>query len=243
LKQPAIAGNGKSSVMPKDRRGHRKLLLSTPASRRLSSLTAIEGCDDLLMKFLQLVISGALLLPLAAWSPAASGQNMSSSEVRNMTAADFQRHIDEEGAQQFVRRLVKDIDPHSPEEPNYDIVLEHVAEGSNGWLKAAAEIGPYTDTTFSQGIRVAIADALVVNPVGVLKMIGTEEHFDEACGYPFVRQTEKYMEQHKREALSALGRVHQPSLAGKKESCRKKLMDMPTTTASDTGHSPSGMLN
>ena len=138
---------------------------------------------------------------------------MSSSEVRNMTAADFQRHIDEEGAQQFVRRLIKDIDPHSPEEPNYDIVLEHVAEGSNGWLHAAAQIAPYTDATFSQGIRVAIADALVVNPTGVLKMIGTEEHFDEACGYPFVRQTETYMLQHKREALAALNRVHQPALA------------------------------
>jgi hypothetical protein len=158
---------------------------------------------------------------------------MSSSELRTMSATDFQRHIDDEGAQQFVQRLIKDIDPHSPEEPNYDIVLEHVAEGSNGWLQAAAQIAPYTDATFSQGIRVAIADALVVNPTGVLKMIGTEEHFDEACGYPFVRQTEKYMLQHQREALAALNRVHQPALAARKESCRKSLMDMPTATASD----------
>jgi hypothetical protein len=158
---------------------------------------------------------------------------MSSSEVRNMSAADFQRHIDEEGAQQFVRRLMKDIDPHSPEEPNYDIVLEHVAEGSNGWLQAAAQIAPYTDATFSQGIRVAIADALVVNPTGVLKMIGSEEHFDEACGYPFERQTETYLLQHRREALAALNHVHQPALAAKKENCRKRLMDVPTTTASD----------
>lgn len=187
------------------------------------------------MKLLRLLIPGALVMLVAAWVPAMSAQNMSSSELRNMSAADFQRHIDEEGAQQFVRRLVKDIDPHSPEEPNYDIVLEHVAEGSNGWLRAAAEIGPYTDRTFSQGMRVAIADALVVNPVGVLKMIGTEEHFDEACGYPFVRQTDQYMQQHQREALAALKRVHQESLAAKKESCRKQLMDIPTTTASDSG--------
>jgi hypothetical protein len=165
--------------------------------------------------------------------PVCLAQSMSSNELRNMTATDFQRHIDEEGAQQFVQRLIKDIDPHSPEEPNYDIVLEHVAEGSNGWLHVAAAIAPYTDATFSQGIRVAIADALVVNPTGVLKMIGTEEHFDEACGYPFVRQTETYMQHHKREALAALNRVHQPALAGKKESCRKSLMDVPTTTAKD----------
>jgi hypothetical protein len=186
------------------------------------------------MTLLRLLIPAALLTLLAASVPACRAQSMSSSELRNMTAADFQRHIDEEGARQFVGRLIKDIDPHSPEEPNYDIVLEHVAEGNNDWLHAAAEIAPYTDATFSQGIRVAIADALVVNPTGVLKMMGTEEHFDEACGYPFVRQTETYMLQHKREALAALNHVHQPALAVKKENCRKRLMDVPTTTASDT---------
>lgn len=180
----------------------------------------------------RLLISGALTMLLAAWTLASSAQSMSSSELRNMSAAEFQRHIDAEGAREFVQRLVKDIDPHSPEEPNYDIVLEHVAEGSNGWLHAAAEIAPFTDATFSQGIRVAIADALVANPAGVLKMIGAEEHFDEACGYPFVRQTETYMLQHRREALAALKKVQQPALAAKKESCRKRLMDIPTTTAS-----------
>jgi hypothetical protein len=185
------------------------------------------------MTLLRLLVLGALVSLLAACTPACSAQSMSSNELRNMSATEFQQHIDEEGPQQFVRRLIKDIDPHSPEEPNYDIVLEHVAEGSNDWLHAVAEIAPYTDATFSQGIRVAIADALVVNPAGVLKMIGTEEHFDEACGYPFVRQTETYMRQHKREALAALNHVHQPALAAKKESCRKRLMDVPTTTASE----------
>ena len=211
------------------------------------------------MTLLRILLPGALLTLLAAVPAPARAQSylqnnpltestpsptsIPSSELRNMSASDFQRHIDEEGAQQFVRRLVKDIDPHSPEEPNFDIVLEHVAEGSNGWLHAAAEIAPYTDTTFSQGIRVAIADALVVNPAGVLTMIGTEEHFDEACGYPFVRQTETYMLRHKREALVALGRVHQTRLAEKKASCRKSLMDVPTTTASGVNHSSTGTNN
>ena len=139
-----------------------------------------------------------------------------------MSAADFQRHIDAEGAREFVHRLIKDIDPHSPEEPNYDIVLEHVAEGSNGWLHAAAQIAPFTDATFSQGLRVAIADALVANPAGVLKLIGTEEHFDEACGYPFVRQTETYMLQHRREALAALKKVQQPALAAEERELPQK---------------------
>lgn len=208
------------------------------------------------MKLRRQLASGALAMLLAMpalaqsdlisdWlaDSAPSPMKIPSSELRNMSATEFQRHIDEEGAQQFVRRLVKDIDPHSPEEPNYDIVLEHVAEGDNGWLHAAAEIAPYTDATFSQGLRVAIADALVVNPSGVLKMIGTEEHFDEACGYPYVQQTGTYMQRHQREALTALKRVHQPSLAERKEQCRKQLMDVPTTTASDASQKTTDARN
>jgi hypothetical protein len=214
----------------------------------LCSLESVSSAMILPMTLLRILVPGALLTLMAAVPTSAGAQtylqnnplaeskpspsSIPSSELRNMTAADFQRHINEEGAQQFVQRLMKDIDPHSPEEPNYDIVLEHVAEGSNGWLHAAAEIAPYTDANFSQGIRVAIADALIANPSGVLKMIGSEEHFSDACGYPFVRQTATYMERHKREALAALNHVHQPALAAKKESCRQSLMDVPTTTAS-----------
>lgn len=199
----------------------------------------------------------ALAVLLAAPALAQSGQSswlneavngsspvlkLTPDELRNMSAADFQRHIDTEGAQAFVHRLVKDVDPHAPDEPNFDIVLEHVAEGNNGWLKAAGEIAPYTDPVFSQGLHIAVADALVVNPVGVLKMIGTEQLFDDACGYPFVQQTSRYMQRHQQEALDALKRVHQHALAERKEQCRKQLMDVPaTTTANNATQPPSGI--
>jgi hypothetical protein len=227
--------------MPPDRYGpvtYRQewfLLLLTCERAAVRACFPHQECDDRPMNGLRQVAHGALFLGLVVLGPAGQTQSMTPSELRNMSASEFRQHIRDEGAQQFVRRLVKDIDPHSPEEPNYDIVLEHVAEGSSGWLQAAAEIAPYTEATFSQGLRVAIADALVVNPAGVLKMIGSEEHFNEACGYPFVRQTDTYMLRHKREALAALDRVHQPALAAKKEQCRKQLMDVPTVSASDNG--------
>lgn len=200
-----------------------------------------SGAVGLLLALPALAQSGLISDPLIDGAPSPMG--IPSSEMRDMSAAQFQRHIDEEGAQQFVRRFINDIDPHSPEEPNYDIVLEHVAEGENGWLHAAAEIAPYTDETFSQGLRIAIADALVVNPSGVLKMIGTEQHFDDACGYPFVQQTGTYMQRHKHEALSALKRVHQAALADRKEQCRKQLMDVPTATASDGAQTTTAARN
>jgi hypothetical protein len=191
----------------------------------------------------------AAALSVAASLPALA-QTMAPAEMRSMSAAEFQRHIDQEGAARFVQRLMLDADPHAPEEPNYDIVLEHVAEGGAGWLAAAAEIAPYTDPVFSQGLRVAIADALVANPAGVLKMIGTEEHFDEACGYPFVQQTVDYMHQHQREALAALRHVREPQLAGRKAECRRQLLNVPEkalepsagNTPQDTAFGPSERL-
>lgn len=161
-------------------------------------------------------------------------QGITPFELRHMSAAQFQHHLDTEGVQRFVARVRRDLDPHSPEEPNYDIVLEHIAEGSNGWLKIAAEIAPYTDPAFSVGLRVALADALVENPAGVLRLIGSEEHFDQACGYPFVRQTDHYLQQHQKAALAALNRVRTPALAEKREACRKQLMDLPTSSATAT---------
>jgi hypothetical protein len=178
---------------------------------------------------------GACLVPGQVFRPAGgdSGvKKLKPAELRRMTAAQFQRHLDQEGAAAFTARAVKDIDPHSPDEPNYDIILEHIAEGSSGWLHIASEIGPYTDPHFSEGLRVALADALVANPSGVLRLIGSEPHFDQACGYPFVRQTESYLQRHQKAALAALGRVHSPWLKEKKNACRAQLMRIPVNTAS-----------
>lgn len=195
------------------------------------------------MNRLRFILPGALLTLLVLPAAPCRAQSITPVQMRDMSAAEFEQHLDEEGPQRFVQRLLKDVDPHSPEEPNFDIVLEHVAEGSNAWLRAAARVAPYTDATFSQGLRVAIADALVANPTGVLKLVGSEEHFDQACGYPFVHQTDTYLLRHKREALAALNRVHQAALAPKVDNCRRQLMDVPTTQANDAGQSRAATHN
>lgn len=161
-------------------------------------------------------------------------QAVSPAELRRMTPSQFQRHLDEEGPAAFVARVVKDIDPHSPEEPNYDIILEHIAEGSTGWVRIAGKIGPYADPRFSEGLNVAIADALIENPVAVLRLIGTEPHFGQACGYPFIHQTDHYLRLHQKQALAAMRRVQGSGLAEKKSACIKQLMQLPIQTASES---------
>ncbi len=216
-------------------------MITAGVPERASALApAGERCDDCPMPdaaFLPRLRRAALYIlavTLSAgvgYAPALLAQDITPFELRHMSAAQFQHHLDTEGVQRFVTRMRKDLDPHSPEEPNYDIVLEHIAEGSNGWIRIAGEIAPYTDATFSEGLRVALADALVENPAGVLRFIGSEEHFDQACGYPFVRQTDHYLRQHQKAALAALNRVRTPALAEKKEACRKQLLDLPTSSA------------
>ena len=105
---------------------------------------------------------------------AAFAQDVTPAQLRQMTAAQFQAGIDKEGAEAFTQRVVKDIDPHSQEEPNYDIILNHISSGSEAWLRIAAEIGPYAsivygDSSFGRGMNVAIAYALLENPTAVLR--------------------------------------------------------------------------
>ena len=164
----------------------------------------------------------------------AAAQDVSPAQLRTMTAAQFQAGIDKEGAQAFVARVTRDIDPHSADEPNYDIILNHIASGQENWLRIAAEIGPYiTDPSFNKGLNVALAYALLENPTAVLRMRGADDHFTSACMYPFPQPSDTFLHKYQRRAMAALTRVHDASLQTKKENCRKELQTFPTEKASN----------
>jgi hypothetical protein len=175
-----------------------------------------------------LLCSTSLTMPLMA-------QDVTPSQLRHMTAAQFQAGIDKEGAEAFTRRVTKDIDPHSPDEPNYDIILNHVSTGNVAWLKIAAEISPFViDPNFSRGLNVAIAYALLENPSAVLRMRNANEHFMNACIYPFPQPSAAFLHHFQKQALAALNLVHDPALQTIKEDCRKELQVLPTEKASNT---------
>lgn len=164
----------------------------------------------------------------------AAAQDVSPAQLRTMTAAQFQAGIDKEGAQAFVARVTRDIDPHSADEPNYDIILNHIASGQENWLRIAAEIGPYTaDPSFNKGLNVALAYALLENPTAVLRMRSADEHFMSACMYPFPQPSDTFLHKYQRRAIAALAHVHDASLQAKKDDCRKELQTFPTEKASN----------
>lgn len=174
--------------------------------------------------------------PDSAVPPVTAGQ------LRHMTAAQFQAGIDKEGAQSFTARLTRETDPHNWDEPNYDIILNHIASGQNAWLKIAGEIGPFaSDPSFSKGLNVALAYALVENPSGVLRMrrdvthaaTHEDDHFMNACMYPFPQPSQTFIHNYQRRALLALKRVHEPDLKSQAENCRKELLSPPTEKASN----------
>ena len=165
---------------------------------------------------------------------AAFAQDVTPAQLRRMTAAQFQAGIDKEGAEAFTQRVSKDIDPHSQEEPNYDIILNHISTGKDAWLKIAAEIGPYTnDPSFAKGLNVAIAYALLENPTTVLRMRNADDHFMNACMYPFPKPSEAFLHHFQHRALTALTRVNDPELKARKDDCRKELETFPTEKASN----------
>ncbi len=172
------------------------------------------------------------------------------SQLRHMTAAQFQAGIDKEGAQAFTFRLTSETDPHNWDEPNYDIILNHISSGQAAWLKIAGEIGPYaTDPSFSKGLNVALAYALLENPSGVLRMrrdvkldatpsgrgripVAEDDHFMHACMYPFPQPSQSFVHSYQHRALLALKRVHEPHLKAQAEDCRRELLSPPTENAS-----------
>jgi len=182
----------------------------------------------------------ALSLPFStSLAPQAAAQDVTPSQLRHMTAAQFQAGIEKEGAQAFMARITKDIDPHSAEEPNYDIILNHIATGQEAWLKIASEIGPYTmppysaEPNFSRGLDVAIAYALIENPAAVLRMRNADEHFMNACMYPFPQPSTTFLQHFQHRAFIALTRVKDPELKVRKEDCHKELQTFPTENASN----------
>jgi hypothetical protein len=168
--------------------------------------------------------------------------SVSARELRRMTAEQFQAGIDKEGAKAFTQRLTRE-NGHNWDEPNYDIILNHISTGEAAWLKIAAEIGPYTvapysmDPNFNNGLNVALAYALLENPTGVLRMrkaVGNEdEHFMNACMYPFHQPSQAFIHRYQGHALLALKRVKDPSLRAQAEDCRKELLSPPTEKASN----------
>ena len=172
--------------------------------------------------------------------------SVTAGQLRHMTASQFQAGIDKEGAQAFTSRLTKETDPHNWDEPNYDIILNHIASGQTPWLKIAGEIGPYTtDPSFSNGLNVALAYALLENPSGVMRMRrnvrrtadpGTahqDDHFMSACMYPFPQPSQSFVRSYQRRALLALKHVSDPELKAQTEDCRKELLSPPTEKASN----------
>ena len=192
---------------------------------------------------LAVLLTGSLLAQTPSPAPPDSAgvgaAPVTATQLRHMTAAQFQAGIDKEGAQAFTSRLTKETDPHNWDEPNYDIILNHIASGQTPWLRIASEIGPYAaDPSFSKGLNVALAYALLENPSGVLRMrrdsaAARDNHFLNACMYPFPQPSQTFVHSYQRRALLALKRVREPELKAQTEDCRKELLSPPIEKASN----------
>ncbi len=107
----------------------------------------------------------------------------------------------------------------------YDKVLDGVSSGDSRWLALVPRLDPGTDAGTAEFLRIAVAEALPRNPVGVLRFTSGLAWFPDACGYPMIEPSKREMRAYFKAAIPALKAVHESTLARAKRICLAKLME------------------
>ena len=108
----------------------------------------------------------------------------------------------------------------------FDTVIEQIGHGSAAWVALAPRLAPGADGANAEGLGIALARALPINPAAVLRASTDWEGpvgIKRVCSVPFIETTRSYNLAYTRRALAALSRVHDPDLVAKRNQCRTNL--------------------
>ncbi len=111
----------------------------------------------------------------------------------------------------------------------WDGVITRIGEGSDAWLAVAAELAPGSDAGSAEDLGIGLATALPHNAAGVLrtaslKSSGTPIGIVHVCGVPFIEQAAAAAEAYRKQAVTAVSHLRDPSLADRKAICLAALM-------------------
>ena len=126
--------------------------------------------------------------------------------------------IGRDGAPKFVGRLSAEAGTQ------WKAVRAGIASGKDAWLGVARAIRPGVDAGTGEDLNTALATALRVNPAGVLRLVGPDFPLTHVCDVPLIEPTDAQVAAWKRNALAALDRVSDPSLAATVQDCRAALV-------------------
>jgi hypothetical protein len=103
-------------------------------------------------------------------------------------------------------------------------VTAGIATGDSTWLEVARHIAP-TSSAAEATLSIALASALPHSPRTVLSLLGDKYPTGEVCGIPFLKVDSAQVVAYHDEAVGALTRVRDSTLAGRRLSCETALDD------------------
>lgn len=101
-------------------------------------------------------------------------------------------------------------------------VMNGIATGDSLWLEVASELKPGSATA-EASLSIALASALPRSPARVLALLGDKYPVEEVCGIPFLHPDSALVATYHDNAVAALGRVRDTSLARNRDACRAAL--------------------
>ena len=130
------------------------------------------------------------------------------------TTAGIEASI-QHGAQATIAALAK--------ADQWDTVADHMGSGDARWIALAPRLAPGSDAGSAEDLGISLAFSLPRNPRAVLTALDpVDGHIlgaDRVCGMPFIEDTVKNRPAYKRQAIRAVRRVSDPSLARIKADC------------------------
>jgi hypothetical protein len=121
----------------------------------------------------------------------------------------------------------------------WNVILENIETGEKPWLDVAVSLHRRTDAGQSEMVTLAVGNALVKNPDGILRTAIGEMSVESVCGYPD-------MSDHRTDSqgkvvayldarIQALRKVDAKEVSGRREKCLETLQTVRRQVMSPSG--------
>lgn len=140
--------------------------------------------------------------------------------VAPVTIATLRNAIQKYGPQNVVNQLNKG------EGQDWLEIEAYISSGDAQWVALASELYPGADAGTSEGLIIALADALPKNPDAVLKLENTVISLKRICSLPFIEPEDAFIERYVVDTMTALDSVQDPGLRQAVQVCRRRLEEV-----------------
>lgn len=158
-----------------------------------------------------------MALCLAAPLQAASGQTAPAGAASSQQAQQLARRLASEPPRTVVQSYGERFEA---------AVLSHLDRGEPDWIALAPELARGTDAGSSEGLSMALAYALPLQPAAVLAVLRKDRGPLEAqrvCSIPFIEASVKDIKTYRHRAVQAVRQVQDPDLRPARDRCLQAL--------------------